>query len=558
MGETPRIYYPECRAILQVIFDGFGSPDDDSDPMIIPILPKSATVHVNSYKQADSWELVFDAGDLPFDPALIRAGAVEIYVFQTAGIDDARRVLSRREPLTDPDTGGVRTRADIDTLALELGTPASRDKFTLGHKPRIVGLFDDSDIELSDSGKWVSIKGQDYTAHLIGEQWKPDPDGRARRIPTGKRIDDLVRDLLAEVDPDGHLTVDVRGIEDAALPIVGSSEVDGHKRGIPVEQSTSYWDVIYKVVERHGLIVFVDGLDVVISRPKTITDKDTSTIRRLAWGRNLSNLRLSRHLGMEQAPTIVVRSYDPRTRKTINVEYPDGALDKSRVFKGAIKAPKGGLSRGKFVDKFKAAGTDKPKKARKVTTTVRQRDEYQIVTVYGITDQNVLRRMAENRYHLLGKAERTINATTRDLRDLDGHDNLDMSAGDAFLIEWDEFNRELLANPTVTEAAKIAHLVDRGFNTEVAGEIARRYSILEGVTRPVRFKEGTIEYDVDDGISIEMELQDFIVIDGVRPDTGATAPAGADSRRAAMVGRDGKPIGWSMEFENAQRRRFQQ
>ena len=140
-------FYAQCRAILQVVFDGFGDSESDSETLVIPILPKSATVHINSYKQADSWELVFDSGDLPFDPALIRAGAAEIYVFQTAGLDDSQRVLNRREPLADPDKGGVRTRDDIDTLTLELQTPASRDRFTLGNKPRIVGLFDDSDLE---------------------------------------------------------------------------------------------------------------------------------------------------------------------------------------------------------------------------------------------------------------------------------------------------------------------------------------------------------------------------------------------------------------------------
>ena len=296
---------------------------------------------------------------------------------------------------------------------------------------------------LSDSGKWVSIKGQDYTAHLIGEQWKPNPNGRARRIPVGQRLDDLVADLLAEVDPDGNLTVDVRGIEDSDLPTVGNNEVSGLKRGIPVEQQTSYWDVIYKVVERYGFICFVDGLDIVISRPKTITDRDTSTIRRLAWGRNLSHLSMRRHLGMEQAPTIVVKSYHPDQRKTLSVEFPTDSIDKSRVFKGALKRPKGGVTRGKTVQKIKAA-TNKVSKKRKVKTTIRERDEYQIVNAPPGTPADVMRRMAENRYHLIGKAERTINATTRDLRDLEGRNILDVTAGDAFTIEWDEFNRESL------------------------------------------------------------------------------------------------------------------
>ncbi len=545
--EAPsRLFYPQCRVILQVICDGFGDSDSDSEIQVIPVLPKSATVHINSYKQADSFEIVIDAGDLPFDPGLIRAGGAEIYMFETAGINDEGRVLSRREPLADPDAGGVRYRNDVDALALELGTPSSADAFTLGNPPRIVGLFDDSDMELSDSGKWVSIKGQDYTALLIGLQFKPDENGRARRIPTGKRLDLIVLDLVREADDGERLGVEVRGIPAASLPIVGAAEVAGNRRGIPVEQATSYWDVIYKVVERHGFIAFVDGLNVVISRPKTISDKDATTLRRLAWGQNLSHLSLRRHLGKEQAPTIVARCYDPVARKTLTAEYPDGQIDRTTVIDARGKKPK--------VHRRVKEHTTVSKKG-KVKTIVHERDEFQFVEV-APCDAATLKRVAENRYHLLGKAERTIHATTRDLRDLKGVSILNVTAGDAFFIEWDEFNRELLDNKEITTAAKLKYLVDRGFNTEVAGEIVRHHGVLQGLRRPVRFKEGTIEWDVDNGISIEMELQDFVMIDGIRPGDGATPEPLAHERRAAVVDRDGRAIGPSRAFTSAQQKRF--
>jgi hypothetical protein len=45
-------------------------------------------------------------------------------------------------------------------------------------------------------------------------------------------------------------------------------------------------------------------------------------------------------------------------------------------------------------------------------------------------------------------------------------------------------------------------------------------------------KEATYEYDVETGIDIELELYDFIVVDGVRSDSGATRRARADAHRA--------------------------
>lgn len=551
-----RYYYPQARAILQVIFDGYGDSVRDSAIQVIPVIPKSATVHINSYKQADSFELVFEANDLPIDPRLIRAGAAEIFIFQTASNTDHRRVLSRRQPLVDADPGGVRQRGPIDTIGLELGTDASRDEFTLGNKPRIVGTFDDADVEMSESGKWVTIKGQDYTAFLASIQFPPLPDGTARRIPIGRRLDLIVDQLIEEADPDRQLSVLVRGLDVASLPIVGSevratgaqqiggAEVINNRRGIPVENGTSYWDVIYKLVERYGFICFVDGLDVVISRPKTITDRDTSAIKRMSWGKNLEYLSMRRHLGKEQAPTIVAVAYDTKGGR-ITAEYPSNQIDRSGIF----------VTKGKGKPSFKRRikETTTKSKGGKVKTTVRERDEYQIVTVHGITDPDVLARIAENRYHLLGKAERTVVARTRDLRDLNQADILGVSAGDAFTIEWDEFNLEMLANAK-SDAARVHALEVRGFNSAVAAEIAKRYEILRGLDRPLRFREGTIEYDVDGGISIEMELQDFMVVDGIRSGDGATRTPSLEQHRKTTG--DGKPIGWSQELQDAQRRRL--
>ncbi len=538
---SANVYYPQCRAILQVILDGYGSSDADTDVLVVPVLPKSATVHINSYKQADSWELVFDAGDLPFDPRLIRSGSAEIFIFQTPGVADRRRTLSRREPLSNPDTGGVRPRDPVDSILLELNSPVARDRFTLGNKPRIVGLFDEDDLEMSESGKWVTISGQDYTAHLASIQFPPEPNGTARRIPTGKRLDDFVRDLLASADPSGNLTVDVRGVEDSDLPTVGAAETRSTTRGIPVEQATTYWDVIYKTVIRYGFIAFVDGLDVVISRPKTITDKDATQIKHLAWGKNLAHLSLKRHLGKEQVPTIIVRSYDPRSKKTISVEYPqNGTIDRSVVldYKG---------KHGKTKVHANVKESTHVSKKGKVKTTLRERDEYQFVDVFGITDKAILLQMAENRYHLLGKAERTVTCKTRDLTTNDGSGNivdmLNVAAGDAFIIEWSDFNREMLSNPDVPEARKASYLVNLGYNTEIANAIARHYATLEGLDRPLRFREGTISYDAEQGVEIEMELLDFIVIDGIRPDDGSVRVGRSARNHAKLLDGNGHRIG---------------
>ena len=549
-----RAYYPACRAILQVVFDTFG-PDDDPDPVVIPVLPKTATVHRNSYRQADSYEITFDAGDLPFDPRIIRTGFAEIYLYQTDGQEGDTKVLSRKDPLATVDSSSGRPRTIVDTLSLDVGLSSSRDRFTLANKPLIAGLFDSSSLELSGDGKWVALSGQDLTAHLASLQWKPNPNGTARRIPVGKRIDALFAELLEEADPTGRIGLDVRGLTDAELPMVGAGEVRGSARGIPVEQNTTYWDVFYKMATRYGLITYVDGVDVVLTRPKTI-DSQTTNLKRLVWGTNVEHLTLERHLGKIQSPTIVVESYDDKAKKTISVEYPTGQIDHARAPAKSQTKVRGTETRAKTTERHRAKAVAHHK--GKTATTLRKRDEYEIVTVHGITDRKTLEQIAENTYHLVGKGERRVIAKTRDL--LDGSDTpsdmLQLGAGDAVGVDWDEFNRELLSNTKLPDETKIAHLIDRGFNRSVAQVIVSRYADLPGLDRPLRVHAATYSFDADEGIDIELELYDFIVIDGIRSDSGASREPRGPAHRARMIKHDGQPLGISEDQRDAMKTRY--
>lgn len=559
-----RRFYPQARAILQVVFDGFGDTARDTAPKVIPVLPKAVAIVRNSYSQADSWELVFDAGDLPIDPSLIRSGAAEIYLFQLSEIE--QRVVDRRDPLSELDNAGTTPRDPVDTALLGAAALAgaagfdgtasgirgrmARDRFTYDNRPSIVGLFDRSSLTLSQDGRWVSINGQDYTAHLISLQWPPLPNGRARRIPVGKRLDETLADMLAEADPLGRLQVALRGVEADELPIVGANGVRSHRRGIPIGGETNYWEVMYKTATRYGFILYVDGLDVVLAKPRNLDEDAAGRIKRLAWGVNLDTLELSREHGKEQSPTIVVRSYDATSRQLLEVEYPEGE------YRRAYKAGDKGKTWGNAKQSRGAATTttQRTSKKGKVSTTIRNRDEYQIIPVHGVTDPVALRRIAETYYHLRGRAERRVVPTTRDLRDMRESDLLTLSAGDAVMIEWDDFNRAVMTNPNLSQAEKLDHLVGRGFNTEVAAAIVDAYDRLRGLERPLRFKEGTIRYDADQGVTIEMDLQDFMVIEGIR-DPQSARPGAAARVRDRTRGPDGKPLGWSPEREAAERRR---
>ena len=519
-----RVFYPQARAILQVVFDAYGTDDDDTEAFVIPVLPKDLRITRNSYRQADSWELTFDANDLPIDPQLVRGGAAEIFLFQVPGITDDQRVVNRANAF---DNSANRKRRDaVDDLLLDARQEAAVSKFTFDNKPAIVGLFDNHSLSFSSSGKWVTISGQDYTDFLLKKQWRPTPSGRARRIPTGRRLDIIMRDILAEADTEGRLSIRVEGIDPASLPIVGAKETRCHRRGIPVQQDTSYWDVLYKLALRHGTICYVRGLDVVVTRPANVHEGYDRRIKRLTWGHNVSNLELTRRLGKEATPVIVIKATDPETRETILIDFPVGAFKKIRQ---------------------RGGGTTKTGKPRKMSIT--KTEEYQIVPVFGITDRAVLRRAAELRYNLLARGERTVRISTRDLQDADGNNLLELETGDAVMFEFADFNREVISNPEVPAAAKVAHLVRRGYGEAVAQAIARHYDMLSFIERPLRVREIGYDYSSASGVDIEIEAVDFVVVDGVRD--ASTKESRRRKRGKKYQDEDGNQIGPSEQKKDA-------
>jgi len=237
----------------------------------------------------------------------------------------------------------------------------------------------------------------------------------------------------------------------------------------------------------------VDGLELVLAAPQNLDS--TSTPKRLAWGRNIESLQLSRHLGKEQVPTIIMRAYDSNGKAVQDVAYPEDEWT-------SVKRK------------------DRTSKKGKVTTTIKNRDEYQIIPVHGVTSPAVLLQAAKALHHQIGRGERKVVARTRDLLDLGDSDLLGLKAGDAVTIEWDDFNSAVLRSDRLVPAAKVAHLVSRGYSRVIAELIVERYQTLAGLQRPLRVREATFEWDVDSGINIELELMDFVVVGGTRPVAG--------------------------------------
>lgn len=457
-------YYPECRVNLSAVFDGFGGPDEPKD--IPDILPYSVNVHLNSYKEADTWEVTFDAKRFPFSPEVFRSAAVEIYLY------------NKESQVTPLDWYNVNNLA-------------------------VVGLVDQATLTEDVDGGKISLSGRDYTALLIDRQWDPTKSGKGGRIPDGD-LEQVVQQLVDEAT--GFVRTGrtlVVKIFDEDAPTIGSvsntvtqkkvtipkttKSKSRKKRGQSVKADSNYWDVIYKLCLSYGFIVFVKGLEVHITKPHVLQGL-ANTNYRVAYGRNLAKLEVERKLSKEAVPQIRVRSYDPKTQTVIEGVFPS-EKDIEAQSQGKDKTGKG----GGFLT---GAGT--------------KREEYRVFCVPDVKDVSTLVDIAKTTYYTLARGEGVIRFETPHLADTENQDLLKMRAGDSVEIKWDAFNSDIMMDPKVSREQKVNTLLSLGYRYDVAALVADQYTKLDYFRQPFYVKEVNITWDKDQGCKVDVEAMGFI------------------------------------------------
>lgn len=466
------IYFPRCYASLSVLFDDFGS-DDVTNPQIVNLPLRSASVHLNNYKEADTFGIDFDARELPFLPGLIRNAGVQIWLFQT------------------------------DTYTVNASSYARPENIV------IAGLVDRPSMRLASDGKTFHMEGRDYTALLIGKAWDP-----RRKIPVGGSLVDTVQRLVDEAtgaagtgrvltvvfvgeqldDAPPRLGVQsatvVHGTVTTKPPTVGEGRGKSKKRGISVDHADStYWDVIYRLCLHHGFVCYVKLDKVIISTPQTLDANAEEPILRVAYGRNLESLEIDRSMGKEAVPQVIAASYDPKSRTTIEARWPD---DKSKnVFANRAKiSTKSG--------KISGIGTKKD-------------EELRVDAPFGITDMKLLQAFARNYYSTLARGESKVRLRTKHLRDLGNLDLLRARTGKPIAIGFDPFNKEDLR--VLSQDERFARLVGMGYEREIAQLVASEFDKIRQFETPCRTREITFEYDNDQGISVEIEANQYVFVE---------------------------------------------
>ena len=443
--KKPRTYYPRCVVQIALQMETY---EDETKTIVFNTEPLDLNIVRNSYNQADSFSMTFDAKDMPISPSIIRGGNVSVRVFDNEG-----------------NTAG-------NSVAIPLGGQLTQPTFS--------GVIDDVDMNFDKGGQTVTVQGQDYTVLFLEKRYvdsNQKGQGRRRsrrRLINNKRIDEFMEQMIKEADKGVNLKfVNETGITN--LPVVGKgSSKTNKRRGYPVKKDSSFWDIMYEVAALHGFIIFVRNTEIVLARPLKVQKGKKRPLYSLTWGNNISSINISRKMGRQKTPRIKCVCYNDESKETLEAVFPQ----RNQIATTGV-------------------GTNY--------------NEIVVKRIFGIKDSIHLKRIAENWYNILARSEQTARVSTMDMLDDGGRSLLDVGTGDLMEIHFSPFNKEHLDNMEGT-AQKASFLRSRGLPGRAAGILAQHTELLTSFKRDMYIRSATIQWSISSGFSLDVELINTVSI----------------------------------------------
>ncbi len=465
------------------------------------VFPLKCGYEANSYRLADTFDAEFDAVRFPFHREDIRSMSCEIHIVER------------------------KSMADDITVMID------------GHTPQVVGRVESPELEMGEDGRTFSVEGKDYTEALITIKWPPGktvPVGGTLLDTVQTLVDEATdarrrgRYLVCKyIEAEGEgiqarpfgFYENVPRVNAGGVPVlVKTKKAKGGKKtgpkvkavgtkakGLSWPEGVTMWDVIVDLCALSGKRVFVRGLEVIISAPADLVQPaDVTTaaqpareraqnggifaalgkapvevnqpgVYHMAYGRNITDLKISGHTAGERTPQQIVKCYDPVSRKTLVGKFPPERLTKaqSKLLPGKGK-------------------TD---------------PEANVMIVHGM-DQAGVDELAETVWHEIARGESTLEFETRDLTDLGEMSLLEMRAGDSIRIDHDPLHRDELAKMSASE--RYEYLVAAGFADGVARAVASNFDALERWNRVYYVTSVAVDWDASSGVTIKVQAANYL------------------------------------------------
>lgn len=446
-----KYFYPHAVARLRVVWENFG---DDTSPSLqqvyeVNVIPKSVKVNINSYVEADTFELEVDYKTFPFDPRTIRSCQVSIFM---ENLDKLGDPLSAMEP-------------GEENAVFE-------------------GFADEDQMQLDDSQRCVRIKGRDFTALYIDAKWP------GKMLPLDKPVDQVIAGIIGRLKATGNITVDNR-TGSATLPTLAKFYPDfgalAGKRN--AKQNEKYWDVIQDIANRAGLICYMELDKLVLTKPRTLYDPSKAV--QFVYGKNLKKLEMTRKFGRQKGFNILVRCITGK--EVLKAEIPK---DSTNLPEGGdyVRIPKQS-PKGAMVDK-KEEDSIAPVMA---------------FNVANVTDKAHLVEVGEKIYEELGRQQIEGSITTSVMDAPSGADvlcfnllKLRNGTPISIVIGTDDLEG---IRKVDNVAQRTQYLQMRGYPQKVATIFAQT---LGKFTTPFYTKSVSFSLDADQGFRIDVDFLNFI------------------------------------------------
>lgn len=459
---------------LRVLWEDFGLKTDAAlqEVYSLPILARRLTVNINDYNTADTFDAEIDFKSFPFDPRTIRACGVTIHM------ENKKKVF-------------------LGDNQLNLITPTPENTI-------FQGFVDEESISFDEEKRTVRFEGRDFTSILIDTKYL-----QGKPIDMGAPLDTLIQQLLDQVKSTVKIEVDNRVLDangnKLPLPNVKQFFPDfgqplaGHKN---VGRDDTYWEIITDLVQKAGLICFIELDKLVISTPRVLYDKNKA--KKFIYGRNVKTLEFKRKLGRHKGFNVAVRYLDLGTKEVLLAQIPEEASEdfakRTGQARKRIQIP--------VVNPDGTLGT--PKDAPFIT-----------FRVTNVKNKAHLIEIGEKIFEEMSRQQIEGSLTTHDMQTVEestdkDFDLLKLRVATPIKIELDQGDMHGLGRlKSVAEREKF--LKARGWSTSVAHAFAESL----GKFSPVFYtKAAGFTLDADNGFSLKVDFLNFIDLDNKGIDFG--------------------------------------
>lgn len=495
---------------------------------IAGIIPQVAEWSQNGIRLADTLTATIRYVDCPVDPRLVRAAAVEFYLGTVKAADFAAGIRGATRAAATPPSGAAPARAGGDAAEpLNLVPDTFVDSRNHARSNlRFQGWVDKWVVSATDVHEpTIQIECRDNTQVLLDT---PAPKGRpvSETLP----LDKAIATYLTFAPAFGGLTVMYLPttetppmLKDAIRKLPASLGPIPSKGGgaTSATAKTSVWDFLTDVCRSIGHSIRVQGTNIIIQRTRSLVaaqaptraddpfaggrqvGDETLQVRRMIYGRNIKEMRVTRNFTKNAPANISVRSYSTRDKSVTVGRFPE-TPDRA---------------------KYAIPGDSQP-----------DQKWLELNISQDVHDPKKLQIIAQEIYENLGRQEMQVELKTVNLASFGGDnldpDILDMKAGDTFeLFVGRERETEVSTIGKVEQLLlsagfATALLTTQGYSTDFANAYYQAYSDAGFLTQ-FRLQHLKTLWSADTGVSLNIMGVNYIE---VRSDVQLDGESGTTKR----------------------------